>query len=506
MKISIIESKPKLLKKKVAAYCRVSTEHDEQEDSLENQISHYENEIRSNPDYEFVEVYYDFGISGFKEERPGFQRMLQDAKSGRIDLIITKSISRFARNTETILKTSRELKEYNVAIYFELQGINTLTSDGELMMTVYAAFAQAESESTSELCKMSYRRKYEAGIPVQYLEKCFGYDKDDTGEFIIKEDEAKWVRKIFNMIANGYTAAAVKRYLNDNGIRTTRGAKWLDSTVYRVLRSEIYKGDYIMHKSYVNEDRRLVVNYGEVDSWYIENDHVPIVSKRLWQKAQDALDKRQVYRFSNMDIKELNSENYPYKDHIFCAYCGQPLKRRVYSNGNRVNWGCSGHKRFGKEYCKGINVLDSTIKDWSFDGDIYIYEKSNERGLREYDYYKESYWKRYNKKKVPENKAPELNEENYPYWHKLHCGICGCRLTRVVNTKTGRVTWMCNYKKHKAPIECSGTRIFDEDVKKLMPIDHDIYITERRKPNGEKCYTYSCQAPVSHKGKEGCNN
>ena len=179
LKISIIEKKPELQKKKVAAYCRVSTDHDEQEDSLENQIAHYENEIRSNPHYEFVEVYYDFGISGFKEKRQNFQRMLQDAREGKIDLIITKSISRFARNTDTVLKATRELKALNVAVYFELQGINTLTSEGELMMTVYAAFAQAESESNSALAKMAYQRRYEAGIPVQYLERCYGYDRNE---------------------------------------------------------------------------------------------------------------------------------------------------------------------------------------------------------------------------------------------------------------------------------------------------------------------------------------
>lgn len=496
MKISIIEKRPELQKKKVAAYCRVSTDHDEQEDSLENQIKHYEDEIKSNPTYEFVEVYYDFGISGFKERRPNFQRMIQDAGAGKIDLIITKSISRFARNTDIVLKTTRELKALNVAIFFELQGINTLTSEGELMMTVYAAFAQAESESTRELCKMVYTRKYSAGIPVQYLDRCFGYDKNEKGEFIINEDEAEWVRKMYRMIADGFTAASVKRYLNDNGIKTVKGAKWQDSSVFRIIESEIYKGDYIMHKHFVNDERKLVKNRGEVDSWYIENDHIPIVSKKLWQQAQDALKARRQSHVGNMVPKDLTDENYPYKNRIFCAYCGQPLMRRVYSNGNRVNWGCSGQKRFGKAYCKGINVLDSTIKDWDFDGKIFIYEKTSKHGIREYAYYKESYWRRTHKKKVPENKAPALNDENYPYRNKICCGKCGGRLTRSVNTKSGRVTWLCSNYKHHTLDGCTGTRIFDDEVRKWMPIEAKIYITARRKPNGEKCYTYTCEAPI----------
>lgn len=495
MKISIIEKKPELQKKKVAAYCRVSTDHDEQEDSLENQIAHYENEIRSNPNYEFVEVYYDLGISGFKEKRQNFQRMLQDAREGKIDLIITKSISRFARNTDTVLKATRELKALNVAVYFELQGINTLTSEGELMMTVYAAFAQAESESNSALAKMAYQRRYEAGIPVQYLERCYGYDRNEAGEFIIKEDEAKWVRKIYQMIADGYTAAAVKRYLNDNGVKTVQGAEWIDSTVFRIVESEIYKGDYIMQKTYVNDERKQVKNRGQVNSWYAENDHVPIVSKRLWQKAQDALRDRRHYRVGQMDIKEITPENYPYYGRIFCAYCGQPLYPRKYSKGHRLNWGCAGQKRYGADFCHGINVLDTVLKDWDFEGNVYIYEKTTERGLREYDYYKESYWKRHNKKKPVPQKAPELNDENYPFRFKIHCGICGDRLTRYVNTKSGKVTWLCNRYKHHGSESCRGMRIFDDEIRKWMPIEADIYITVRRKDNGEKRYTYTCEAP-----------
>ena len=158
------EQKRKL---KVCAYCRVSTDADEQENSLENQVRHYETVIKANPDYEYAGVYSDFAISGFKEKRPGLQKMLADAEKGKIDLILTKSVSRFARNTSIVLEATRKLKELNVGVFFELQNINTLSGEGELMLTILAAFAQAESESGSTGAKMVYQRKYEAGIPVQ---------------------------------------------------------------------------------------------------------------------------------------------------------------------------------------------------------------------------------------------------------------------------------------------------------------------------------------------------
>ena len=174
--------------------------------------------------------------------------MLADARKGKIDLILTKSVSRFARNTSIVLEATRKLKELNVGVFFELQNINTLSGEGELMLTILAAFAQAESESGSVGAKMVYQRKYEAGIPVQYLERSFGFKKDERGVYIADEEEAVWVRKIYDMAAQGYTLAAIKRYLNENNVKTVGGAKWLDSTVLRILENEIYKGDYIMHK------------------------------------------------------------------------------------------------------------------------------------------------------------------------------------------------------------------------------------------------------------------
>ena len=293
MDIQIIESKKKLSEKvRVCAYCRVSTEEDEQENSLENQITHYEESIQANPEYELVGIFHDFGISGFKEDRPGFQEMLQAARNHEFNLIITKSVSRFCRNTDTLLKTVRELKELGVGVLFELQNINTLEQPGELMLTVLAAFAQAESENYSALAKLVYTRKYQAEIPVQYLERSFGYTLDENGEYIPDPDEAPWVKKIFELCSAGYTLAQIAAHLNEQGVTTKVGARFMTSTVLRILENEIYKGDYIMHKNYVNAERREVRNRGEVDSWYVRDDHTPIVSRKLWDEAQAKLEEK----------------------------------------------------------------------------------------------------------------------------------------------------------------------------------------------------------------------
>lgn len=496
MEIQIREGNDRQKKKlKVCAYCRVSTDADEQENSLENQIRHYEEIITSNPDYEYAGVYSDFAISGFKEKRPGLQKMLADARKGKIDLILTKSVSRFARNTAIVLEATRKLKELNVGVFFELQNINTLSGEGELMLTILAAFAQAESESGSVGAKMVYQRKYEAGIPVQYLERSFGFKKDERGVYIADEEEAVWVRKIYEMASQGYTPAVIKRYLNENKVKTVGGAKWLDSTVLRILENEIYKGDYIMHKFFVNDERKLVRNRGEVDAWYIEDDHEAIVSPELWQKAQDALNAKRDYLAEGSIIEEFTEENYPYMNKIFCAECGHPLYRRIYSKGNRLNWGCSGTKRFGKSFCKGINIPDGILREaWDFDGNMYIGEKLTAKGTKKFTYLKEISWKRRHKRKKPEP-IPENTVEAYPYGNKIYCGLCGSRLVRYVDSKNCKVIWVCNGKKRKGKEFCSGTRIPDSVIQGWGEITKDIYIQRKDDKNGKKRYSYTSKKP-----------
>lgn len=480
MQIEIIESRHREQRKlRVCAYCRVSTDAEEQENSLENQISHYRDLIQSNPDYEYAGVYSDFAISGYKDKRPGLQRMLADARAGKIDLILTKSVSRFARKTSIVLEATRELKELNVGIFFELQNINTLTCEGELLLTIVAAFAQAESESGSIGAKMVYQRKYEKGIPVQYLDRSFGYTKDGCGQFIPDEKEAVWVRKIYEMAADGYTVAAINRFLNESGVLSVTGVRWSECKVARLIENEIYKGDYIMHKHFVNEDRKLVRNRGEVTSWYIEEDHIPIVSPELWKKAQDALKQKREYLATGSIVEEINDENYPYRYSIYCAECGYPLYPRVYSNGNRLNWGCSGRNRYGKKFCDGINVPDSVIRTWDFEGNIYIRLADERKGVKNFSYLKERSWKRRHKKKVFESEIPKATVENYPYMKRLYCAECGSRLVRHISHKNRKIFWICNGYKRKGKEFCRGVRIPDETVRSWGEIKEAIVIEER---------------------------
>lgn len=485
MQIEIIEGRHRERRKlRVCAYCRVSTDAEEQENSLENQIEHYRELIQSNPDYEYAGVYSDFAISGYKEKRPGLQQMLADARAGKIDLILTKSVSRFARNTRIVLEATRELRELNVGVFFELQNINTLSGEGELMLTIIAAFAQAESESGSVGAKMVYRRKYEQGIPVQYLERSFGYTKDKNGNFVPDTVEAEWIKIIFKMAAEDYTPTAISRFLNKKGVATVGGAEWTTGTVIRILENEIYKGDYIMHKHYVNDERKLVRNRGEVDAWYIEDDHKGIVSPELWQKAQDALERKREYLAAGSVVMEMNDENYPYRSKVFCSECGHPLYPRVYSNGNRLNWGCSGTKRYGKTFCEGLNVPDGVIRAWDFEDNIYIRVADDSKGRKEFVYLKELSWKRRHKKKAHQSDVPKATVANYPYMKKLHCALCGSRLTRHINTKNGKIFWICGGNKRKGSIFCKGVRVPDEVVRSWGDIEKEIYIAGRGHGNG----------------------
>lgn len=496
MQINIIEGKKERKRLRVCAYCRVSTDADEQENSLENQIKHYKDAIQSNPEYEYVGVYSDFAISGFKEQRPGFQRMMDDARQGKIDLILTKSVSRFARNTAIVLKATRELKEKNIGVFFELQNINTLSGEGELMLSIIAAFAQAESESGSAGAKMVYQRKYEAGIPVQFLERSFGYIKDTSGEYVPKADEAAWVKKVYEMASEGYTPAAIKRILNENNVPGAKGSKWSDCMVTRMIENEIYKGDFTMQKTYINDERKQVKNRGEKNAWYIEDDHPAIVSRELWQKAQDAMKRKREYRATGSYIADMNDENYPYRNRLFCSECGFPLYPRIYSNGNRLNWGCSGRVRYGTSFCKGINVPDGTIRNWNFDEDIYIRQDSAEKGFKEFSFIKEASWKRRHKRKKYVPQAPKTtNEVDYPYHKHLHCAICGYRLTRVVDKKNNKVTWVCSGNKHYGKDFCSGVRVRDAIIKSWGDITSAIFIEGKVKRNGEKSYSYSGKKP-----------
>ena len=325
-------------KLRVAAYCRVSTDSDQQELSFDTQVEVYEKKIKSNPDWEYAGVYTDEGISGTRaSRRPGFQQMIKDAEDGKIDRIITKSISRFARNTLDCIGYVRHLKDIGTTILFEKENIDTGSSYSEMLLTVLAAFAQEESRSISANITWGVRKRFEEGQ--ERWAHVFGYRKDfDTGEtYIIVEEEAKVVRLIFDLYEKGMTFKAVGKELESRGIKTPLGGTvWNAALVRSLLVNDKYCGDLVQQK-YVTTDlltHAFVKNDGdEVPMYYIKDHHKPIVSRKQFNRVQE------IMRFRNK--KRNGYDNYPLGDKLICPYCGKPMiQRKILVYKQSRGWVC----------------------------------------------------------------------------------------------------------------------------------------------------------------------
>lgn len=378
-------------KKKVCAYVRVSTDSLQQEDSLGNQTTYFKSFITANPEWEFVGIYSDQGISGYKENRPGFQKMIVDARAGNIDLIVVKSISRFARNTETVLKFTRELKSIGVGIFFELQNINTLSGAGELMLTILAAFAQAESEGASANAKMTYKRKFESGIPAHGLESTFGYKANAQGDIVVDEEKAAVVRQMFDLAEQGIWPSKIKQYLNKNGVPGCAGGDWDDTAVFRVLHNVSYKGDLILQKTYRDSRRKQRKNEGQVDQWYIAENHQPIVPPKQWDKVQEILRKRSEHLQKpappKPDKPRSSRNTYPLSNLIYCPICGEKLIHK-WGKGKNEYWACKTNLKVGKDACKGIWLPAEVANDWGeITEPIVAVQYEDEYGMRRFTAY-----------------------------------------------------------------------------------------------------------------------
>ena len=272
------------IKKRVAGYARVSTDTDEQQNSYEAQVDFYTNHIKSNSAWEFVGVYTDEGISATSTaKREGFKQMIADALDGKIDLILTKSVSRFARNTVDSLTTVRQLKEKGVEIYFEKESIYTLDSKGELLITIMSSLAQEESRSLSENVTWGQRKRMQDGKVSLPYGQFLGYEKGEDGLPKIVEAEAEIVRLIYKMYLNGKTVTAIASYLTARGVPTPAGKrKWNVSTVLSILQNEKYKGDALLQKKYTVDflSKKTKVNEGEIPQYYVENSHPAIITDR----------------------------------------------------------------------------------------------------------------------------------------------------------------------------------------------------------------------------------
>jgi DNA invertase Pin-like site-specific DNA recombinase len=341
-------------RKRVAAYARVSSGKDAMLHSLSAQISYYSEYIQKHAGWEYMGVYADEAVTGTKESRTEFQRLMNDCRDGKIDMIITKSISRFARNTVTMLEAVRELKELNINVYFEKENINSISGDGELLLTILASFAQEESRSVSENCKWRIRRRFADGEIVN-LRFIFGYSIE-KGKIEINQQEAEIVRMIFEDYINGMGCTLIAKKLRDMGVKTMRGGTWNADRVADIIKNEKYAGHALLQKKYVQDHltKALVANKGELPKYYAENTHPPIIDEATFKKAQEIMT-------LNRELNEGKKEagHYPFTSKIVCGRCGKNFKRKT--TRGKVYWNCSNYLKFGKEVCHAKQIPDDIL-------------------------------------------------------------------------------------------------------------------------------------------------
>ena len=333
----------------VAAYARVSSGKDAMLHSLSSQVSYYSKLIQENPRWKYAGVYADEAKTGTKDERPEFQRILKDCKDGKIDLIITKSISRFARNTVTILQTVRELKEIGVNIYFEREKIYSMSPNGELMLTLLASFAQEESRSVSENCKWRIRNRFKTGD--YYNFNMLGYQI--TNKKLEKNSqEAEIVKMIFNDFMSGMGKNAIMKKLVSMGCQTKRHKNWGEETVTRILRNEKYAGDMLLQKYFKSNhiDKKDIKNIGQLPQYHVKNSHEPIIDRATFEAVQEEL-KRRTDCFA---APHKQKQPYCFTSKVICGNCGKCFHRKTAHLGKKYEktvWGCSTYMRLGKSSC-----------------------------------------------------------------------------------------------------------------------------------------------------------
>lgn len=361
--LNLFTSAPKLFpdKRKVAAYARVSTDKEEQVTSYEAQVDYYTRYIKSRQDWEFVDIYTDEGISATStKKRDGFNRMIQDALDGKIDLIVTKSVSRFARNTVDTLTTVRKLKDKGVEVYFEKENIYTLDSKGELLITIMGSLAQEESRSISENTTWGRRKRFADGKVTMAYKRFLGYEKGEDGAPKVVEKEAKIVKLIYQMFLEGKSIRNIAATLTKQKIPTPANkVKWSVSTITSILKNEKYKGDALLQKSYTTDflTKKIKKNEGEVPQYYVEHSHPEIISREIFDMVQQEFKKRE-------GIKNRSGSNM-FSSKIVCGDCGNFYGSKVWHSNDkyrRIIWRCN-HKYKNEKRCQTPIIREVQIKE-----------------------------------------------------------------------------------------------------------------------------------------------
>lgn len=348
-------------KRRVAAYARVSTAFDEQSNSFEAQIDYYTNYIKNRVDWEFVDVYTDVGITGTSTlHREGFKRMVDDALGGKIDLIVTKSVSRFARNTVDSLATIRKLKEQGVECFFEKENIWTFDGKGELLITIMSSLAQEESRSLSENCTWGQRKRMQDGRVSLAYSHFVGYDRGPDGKLVINPEEAEIIRRIYSLFLQGKSPHKISQILNAEGFTIPGKRKtWYSGTVNAILRNEKYKGDALMQKTFNTNylAKKMVRNTGQLPMYYVHGDHEAIIDPKVFDRVQ-----RELKRHDN--IPQHPTSAHTFSCSIYCGECGG-----IYGSGSRqpdkmrkqIKWICYQKIKHATE-CSTPTVDDGELK------------------------------------------------------------------------------------------------------------------------------------------------
>ena len=358
---------------RVTDYARVSTDHLEQKKSLQNQVEHFEQYIKENPNWTYVKGYVDDGITGTSDiKRDNFMKMIEDARSSKFDLIVTKEISRFSRNTLDSIKYTRELLSYGVAVLFVNDNINTALPDSELRLTIMASMAQDEIRRLSERVKFGMHRAIERG-EILGNNLLYGYKKDkDTGILKLVEDEAKVVRRIHELYAvEEFSLSKIAKTLNSEGLKTCQNKKWCVSTISRMIENPKYKGYYCARKSEIVDYMTKRIKYFEKDDWVIYEDKTripPIVDEDLWERANTRLASRKKAFSERKEDKSIYKNRYLYSAKIYCKQHNTVFHRRKFRKKKKdITWVCSEYLKNGKTTCDSPNIreseLDAIFKD-----------------------------------------------------------------------------------------------------------------------------------------------
>ena len=354
---------------RVAAYCRVSTDDEEQLTSYEAQKNYYTDKIMTNKEWTMAGIFADEGITGTSaRKRPEFLRMIRQCKQGKIDIVLTKSISRFARNTVDCLNYVRALKELGIAVIFEKENMNTLEIDSEILITMLGAFAQSESESISANVRWGIRQAMKEGKATIQYKYLYGYRKGDNSKPEIIPDQAEVVKKIYDMFLSGTPVRGIQEYLNTSAVPNINGEpKWARSAIDSILTNEKYCGDVLLQKTYIDDciNKKVKKNTGQLPMYLVQNHHEGIISRKTFDAAQAELARRSAGKSPSKKNaptgRSRYSSKYALSDRLYCGECGTRYQRCTWRNrdgSKRIVWRCVSRVDYGSKYCHDSPTLD----------------------------------------------------------------------------------------------------------------------------------------------------